>query len=1045
MSVPAWQLLAGLPAWEITKIPRHPPPSGEAANGTGRYAGERERRMLSLASASRAGSAAAFGWVRESAGGPVRVIAAGNGLRTEDDGAAGQPGQAAALGYPAGTIGRPLPPGGLPAAFTALPCWVPIAITADVLLGQDHGVPGRDGPSLEDGLLRAWRGPFGWLVLASPVGRDRHAELLSEVSLAQLMAQRHDTPRAQLAARRAKTRHDEFREAATTGLWDIWLLAGAATPAAATRVAGLLAASLDLRDLPFGLTEQAQTGPLPRLLGAPPQTAPATEPGPLTRDVLAMHPGERTAPAWHPAAQPGAPAPGWLPGGPPAAPHPPGNRQTADFPDPGPEFPCTASSRLLAALAVPPAREVPGIRMVLQPSFDVTPETTAGNGDGIRLGTVLDASRCPAEALTVPRESLNRHVFVCGATGSGKSQTVRHLLESAARAGIPWLVIEPAKAEYRLMAARLPGLPGTGVITIRPGDLDAVPAGLNPLEPAAGPDGTRFPLQAHADLVRALFLAAFQADEPFPQVLAAALTRCYTEAGWDLVTGEPAVKDAGYPALGDLQAAALAVVEQIGYSREITDNVRGFVSVRIGSLRGGTTGRFLDGAFPLDYAKLLNGNVVLEIEDCGDDTDKAFLTGAVLIRLTEHLRMRARAEGPQPSALRHLTVVEEAHRLLRQPPPGEGGGPAAHAVEMFAGLLAEIRAYGEGLVIAEQIPSKLIPDVIKNTAVKVVHRLPAKDDRDTVGATMNLTEDQSRYLVTLVPGEAAVFTDGMDYPVLARMPDGTARETAGTGRAVKTASVLVTARSLACPADCGTTPCTLGQIAAAQRATARDPRITLWAELAVLAHLTGWAVPRPRPDFAAALADLPERVRDCALTHAAEAAASSRTAALVPRVAPRPLAAHAAAAMRATLTDGPPCPPEEPQWLAPVCEWDSVTEALRAAVTADQKGRHPRSAEWEHAHGRTIPGGDCAAQLAAVTAWRDRAWHQPRTRAITVYGTGTPSAIENAIGERKTSPGWRDHLTHALDEALTGAVWAAGYLAPGPAGDADSSGDAEAG
>jgi uncharacterized protein len=97
---------------------------------------------------------------------------------------------------------------------------------------------------------------------------------------------------------------------------------------------------------------------------------------------------------------------------------------------------------------------------------------------------------------------------------------------------------------------------------------------------------------------------------------------------------------------------------------------------------------------------------------------------------------------------------------------------------MFADLLAEVRAYGEGLVIAEQIPAKLIPDVIKNTAVKIVHRLPAKDDRDAVGATMNLQPAQSAYLVTLRPGEAAVFTDGMDHPLLARMPDGTAREAA---------------------------------------------------------------------------------------------------------------------------------------------------------------------------------------------------------------------------------------------------------------------------
>ncbi len=90
------------------------------------------------------------------------------------------------------------------------------------------------------------------------------------------------------------------------------------------------------------------------------------------------------------------------------------------------------------------------------------------------------------------------------------------------------------------MAARLPG---TAVIRVRPGDLDQPAAGISPLEPAPGPGGIRFPLQTHADLLRALFLAAFDADEPFPQVLAAALTRCCEQAGWDLVTGEPAAAD----------------------------------------------------------------------------------------------------------------------------------------------------------------------------------------------------------------------------------------------------------------------------------------------------------------------------------------------------------------------------------------------------------------------------------------------------------------------------------------------------------------------
>ncbi len=197
-------------------------------------------------------------------------------------------------------------------------------------------------------------------------------------------------------------------------------------------------------------------------------------------------------------------------------------------------------------------------------------------------------------------------------------------------------------------------------------------------------------------------------------------------------------------------------------------------------------------------------------------------------------------------------VPEADHRVPRADQPGAGAGPAAQAVEMFADLLAEVRAYGEGLVIVEQIPAKLIPDAIKNTAVKIVHRLPAADDRDAVGATINLTPAQSEYLVTLSPGDAAVHADGMDYPLLARMPDGRAREAA---RPVVAASAgpVTARRSPACGPDCLAGPCTLGQMRAAQRAAVTDPRITVWAELSVVAHLTGWDMPRPAPAFTASL------------------------------------------------------------------------------------------------------------------------------------------------------------------------------------------------
>jgi uncharacterized protein len=1001
-----WQVLSGLPAWQLTQVPQAAQHRDGGLPGDGAV-----QRAAELVSAWCRAAPVAVVWVRERAGGPVRVIAAGPGIGAGSDG--GQD----VLTLPAGARGLPLEGGEAARLLAGVPCWVQLAGVCDVLLAED--VPGlvpagRGGrPSLEDGLLSAWLGPFGWALLAEPAGDATVEELTSQVALAQLEAQRSDSPRAKLAERRAAARHAELRQAASTGLWRVHLLAGAATPEQAAQVAGLLRASTDLAGLPYALLPARRAAAPPEHNHERPARRPAPgdpgspwAPGEQQRVVTAMA-GYQQVPAAVPASA------------------------EARWPSPQPSAPFYGSTALVAALARVPVREVPGLRVVVRPDFDLTPETVSGTGPPgaavsmVRLGEVLDGNRMPCGELAVPASSLNRHVFVCGATGSGKSQTVRHLLESAAGAGIPWLVIEPAKAEYRLMAARLPGVP---VVVIRPGDLDVAPASVNPLEPAAGPDGTRFPLQAHADLVRALFLAAFEADEPFPQVLAAALARCYEQAGWDLVTGEPSVAGAGYPGLADLQGAAMRVVEEAGYGREVTDNVRGFVAVRIGSLRLGTAGRFLGGGHPLDFARLLAGNAVLEIEDCGDDAGKAFLTGAILIRLTEHLRMRARAEGPAAPGLRHLTVIEEAHRLLRQPPAGSGSGPAAHAVEMFAGLLAEIRAYGEGLVIAEQIPAKLIPDAIKNTAVKIVHRLPAQDDRDTVGATMNLTPAQSAYLVTLPPGEAAVHADGMDHPILARMPDGTTRET-GTLAPAASPGQVIAARSGSCGPDCQRAPCTLRQMRAAENAASRDPRITLWAELAVVAHLTGWFMPVPGPGLAADLTAAGTRLADCALAQAADQAVASRTAAFTGRVAGPALAAHVTAAMRAALHGQQfLCAREEPHWLAPAYQWALVLDSLRTRERDDPgAGPHPSTAQWATEYGRTIPGSTCSEQTAAVQRWDDQARRDGQV-PIVAFGT-TPSAIEQALGTRTDDPDWTQRLTTALEE-FSDCPWALGQFRP---------------
>jgi hypothetical protein len=1009
-----WQVLAALPAWQVTEIPR-PADQHDGA-----------LRVQALASAYGTGEPIAVAWLRDRPGGPVRVITAGSGLAGGTD--AGQ----IVLTTPPGARGVPVAAGAVAASLGELSCWVPVAGIADALLAGSAGLEGQLPPSLEQGLLSAWLDAFGWLVLAEPVPGHEINHLAATAAHAQLLAEQSSSPRSALAVRRAAARHEELRQAVTTGLWRVRLLAGASAPQAAARVVRLLCASMDLRGLPYALSPHSAPVPLPQAL-----TYITTKPDPARHQPPALTPGppagDGTRSWWDtPMNAPLPDKPRW-PGALSDDPATTARLADDERDTPLPATPLIASTHLLAALARVPEREVPGLRFTLQPDFDVTPETPAiGGQQYVVAGDVLDSTRVPCGPLTVPLESLNRHVFVCGATGAGKSQTVRNLLEQATAVGIPWLVIEPAKSEYRLMAARLPG---TQVIAIRPGDLDVPPAGLNPLEPAALSGGARFPLQTHADLLRALFLAAFQADEPFPQVLAAALTRCYEQAGWDLVTGQPAIPGVqpSYPGLHDLQDAAIAVVNEIGYGREVRDNIRGFVTVRIGSLRLGTAGRFLDSSHPLDAAALLAANVVLEIEDAGDDADKAFLMGAVLIRLTEYLRLRHRHEAPAPVVLRHLTVIEEAHRLLRQPPVGAGSGPAAHAVEMFADLLAEIRAYGEGLVVAEQIPSKLIPDVIKNTAVKIVHRLPALDDRQSVGATMNLTEAQSQYLVTLTPGEAAMFSDGMDYPLLARVPDGTSREADTVADAVSPEPVIGR-RSPTCGPDCVARACTLREMREGQRAAMTDPRMTLWAELAVLAHLTGWTIPRPGAAFTRELRAMLARLRDCALSHSVDHAVSSRIPVISSRVGPVELAAHVVAAMRQAVTDGTwLCAKEEPQYLAPQYQWALVRDALTLAYRKNTvSGRHPRSSEWEDQYGRPIPGDTCARQLGEVQRWYDHDQHAPASLSVLVWGTRTVSALEEAVGACAADEDWSQRLTDALS-AFTRLRWPRNYLRPATA------------
>ncbi|MGQ0631629.1 MAG: ATP-binding protein [Sporichthyaceae bacterium] len=632
--------------------------------------------------------------------------------------------------------------------------------------------------------------------------------------------------------------------------------------------------------------------------------------------------------------------------------------QTVVDGQPGGAMSVVVGADAVAALARPPFRELPGVRVTPLPEFDQNVEDRIQ----LRLGTVLDGARSPAAPFGVSFDSVNRHVFVSGATGSGKSETVRALLWALNQHGVPWMVIEPAKAEYSALAPWLD--PGNPMVVIRPGVPDAPPPMINPLEPSSllvGGVRHTFPLQTHLDMVKALFTASFDAEEPFPQVLSAGLTRAYQARGWNLVTGtasDPALSPPEWPVLGDLVRESLGVVEGLGYGAEVRDNMRGFIRVRIESLRSGTPGRFFEGGYPIDLDDLLGRPVVFEVEDLGDDRDKAFFIGSLVIRLVEQLRLRQK-HGLRKPGLSHVLVIEEAHRLLRRVAEES---PSAHAVTMFANLLAEIRSYGEGVVVAEQIPSKVIPDLVKNSAVKIMHRLPAEDDRRTVGATMNLTDDQSAHVVALEPGTAVAHSAGMDRPVLVRIDRVGARDRTGAA----TSAPRLGPRSAAIPAESATHRFTLAQFEAS-RALA-TPAVVLWAEQTVVGHLTWDELGTPAGSWFERLraADT-ERVR-CAIGLVVADSVARRLplvrewhdpAAFITDVADR--MAEQAATGRGI---------KRPPWRWAVGQFRNLSVRLDLRgdpAGADTSLPHPRSAHWAGA-GFDLPGPSWDEQLTQLDA-----------------------------------------------------------------------------
>lgn len=414
------------------------------------------------------------------------------------------------------------------------------------------------------------------------------------------------------------------------------------------------------------------------------------------------------------------------------------------------------NSEELALIAGMPTRELPGLKIRKSVDFALNTNNPSDTANSVTLGHIVQHGRTlPHSLVRLSTEDLRKHIFVTGVTGAGKTTTcLKLLLESK----LPFLVIEPAKTEYRALHGQ-----GVAVEYYCLGREDLTPFRLNPFELLS----PRQNLASHIDTLKATLAAVFPMEAAMPQIVEEAIIRAYQGKGWMIHEGENLLVDDPWatnsevwPTFSDMIRELDVVIKSKGMGKEFEEKYRGSLVARLSSLTLGTKGRMLNTRRSMNFDQLLDKCVVIELEELKDEQDKALFMGLIITRLAECMKQR-HSRDPK---FQHLTLIEEAHRLLTRPEPGDGGARKM-GVEMFANLLAEVRKYGEGLIIADQIPNKLVADVIKNTNTKIVHRLFAADDRNTIGDAMGLSDEQKDFLPMLQPGETVIYCGGWHAPV----------------------------------------------------------------------------------------------------------------------------------------------------------------------------------------------------------------------------------------------------------------------------------------
>lgn len=400
-----------------------------------------------------------------------------------------------------------------------------------------------------------------------------------------------------------------------------------------------------------------------------------------------------------------------------------------------------------------PTRSVHGLPIIEHAEFG----RNVPDEDKMNLGKIYHMGKEEVAGLLLNRQAMASHTFITGSTGTGKSNAVYHLLDEITKNGqTTFLVVEPAKGEYKNVFGNC---------------TDVQVFGTNPREtpllrmnPFAFPENIH--ILEHIDRLVEIFNACWPMYAAMPAVLKDAIERSYQKVGWDLRNSES--EKGIFPTFFDLLDILPGVIEESHYSKDTQSDYVGALCTRVKSLTNGIYGSVLCAEDALSDAEMFDQNVIVDLSRVGSMETKSLLMGILVMKLQEY-RM---CSSGMNSRLRHVTVLEEAHNLLRKTSAEqsqEGANLQGKSVEMLANAIAEMRTYGEGFIIADQAPGLLDMSVIRNTNTKIILRLPDEEDRKLVGKSAALKEAQIDELSKLPLGVAAVYQNEWPEAVLCKI------------------------------------------------------------------------------------------------------------------------------------------------------------------------------------------------------------------------------------------------------------------------------------